>query len=110
MLQINYIRENKDEVLKRLAVKHFKEAETIIGQVIALDEKRRITQKEGDSIKAEANSIAKQIGELMKAGKKEEAEQQKARTSELKQKEKTLDESLKTIEAEIQTLLYTVPN
>ncbi len=110
MLQLNYIRDNKDEVLKRLAIKNFKDAETIINKVIELDNARRASQKEGDAIKAEANTIAKQIGELMKSGKKEEAEIQKAKTTELKQKEKQLDESLKTIEDEIHALLVQVPN
>lgn len=110
MLQLNYIRENKDEVLKRLAVKNFKDAESIISQVIELDNRRRQTQKDGDAVKAEANAIAKQIGEMMKSGKKEEAEQQKAKTAELKQKEKNLDDNLKSTEAEIHKLLVLVPN
>ena len=110
MLQLNYIRENKDDVIKRLAVKHFKDAESIINTVLELDVKRRNTQKEADAVKADANSIAKQIGELMKSGKKEEAEQQKAKTAELKQKEKELDEALKATEAEIHKLLVQVPN
>jgi seryl-tRNA synthetase len=110
MLQLNYIRDNKDEVLKRLAIKNFKDAETIINKVIELDNDRRSAQKDGDAIKAEANAIAKQIGELMKSGKKEEAESQKAKTAELKQKEKQLDEKLKGIEDEIHKLLVQVPN
>ncbi len=110
MLQLNYIRDNKDEVLKRLAIKNFKDAETIIAKVIELDNARRASQKDGDAIKAEANSLAKQIGELMKSGKKEEAEIQKAKTAELKQKEKQLDENLATIEEEIKKLLLLVPN
>ena len=110
MLQLNYIRDNKDEVLKRLAIKNFKDAENIINSVIELDNNRRSKQKEGDAVKAEANTIAKQIGELMKSGQKEEAEKQKAKTSELKQKEKQLDEELKNIETEIQKLLVLVPN
>jgi seryl-tRNA synthetase len=110
MLQLNYIRDNKDEVLKRLAIKNFKDAETIITKVIELDNARRASQKDGDAIKAEANALAKQIGELMKSGKKEEAEVQKAKTAELKQKEKQLDESLATIEEEIKKLLLLVPN
>ncbi|MCD6019916.1 MAG: serS [Bacteroidetes bacterium] len=60
--------------------------------------------------KAEANGLAKQIGELMKSGKKEEAETLKARTAELKQHEKGFDETLKNIEQEIHKLLVTVPN
>lgn len=110
MLQLNYIRENKEEVLKRLAIKNFKNAEEIISSVIELDSNRKAIQRQGDDIKAEANVLAKQIGELMKSGKREEAEVLKAKTAELKNAEKILDESLKTIEQDIQTLLVTVPN
>lgn len=110
MLQLNYIREHKEDVLKRLAIKNFKDADSIISKVIELDSTRRNTQKDADAVKAEANGIAKQIGELMKAGKKEEAEQQKAKTAELKQKEKELDEALKATEDEIHKLLVQVPN
>lgn len=110
MLQLNYIRENKEDVLKRLAIKNFKDAESIINKVIELDGTRRNTQKDADAVKAEANGIAKQIGELMKAGKKEEAEQQKARTAALKQKEKELDDALKATEDKIHKLLVQVPN
>lgn len=110
MLQLNYIRENKEEALKRLAIKNFKDAGSILDQVLELDNKRRSTQKENDTLKAEANQLAKQIGELMKSGKKEEAEKVKARTSEIKQQEKALDDTLKNIEAEIHNLLVQVPN
>lgn len=110
MLQLNYIRENKEDVLKRLAIKNFKDAETIINKVIELDTNRRAVQKQTDDVKAEANALAKQIGALMQAGKKEEAEGVKAKTAELKQKEKTFDDSLKTIEVEIHSLLVLVPN
>ncbi len=110
MLQLNYIRENKEEVLKRLAIKNFKDADKLISSVIDLDTKRRATQKETDTLKAEANQLAKQIGELMKSGKKEEAEKIKARTFEIKQKEKTIDDTLKTIEEEIHQILLLVPN
>ena len=110
MLQLNYIRENKDNVLKRLAIKNFKDAETIIDSALTKDTLRRSLQQEGDAIKAEANQIAKQIGELMKGGKKEEVEKIKLRTTELKHKEKELDEQLKLVENEIQQLLVLVPN
>lgn len=110
MLQLNHIRENKDEVLKRLAVKNFKDAESIIGKVIELDLTRRNTQKETDNIKAEANQLARQIGELMKGGKKEDAEKIKGRSADLKLDEKKLDDRLKAIEEEIRQLLLVVPN
>jgi seryl-tRNA synthetase len=110
MLQLTYIRDNKEDVLKRLAIKNFKDAETIINSVIELDNNRKMAQRQADEVKAEANSIAKQVGEMMKAGKKEEAEVLKARTAELKLNEKKFDESLKHIEEDIHKLLVTVPN
>ncbi|MCW3076234.1 MAG: serine--tRNA ligase [Bacteroidetes bacterium] len=110
MLQLNYIRENKDEVLKRLSIKNFKDAESILNAVLEKDTARRNMQKDSDNLKAEANQIAKQVGELMKAGKKEEAEHAKAKTGELKLKEKKFDEQLKNLEDEIHSLLVQVPN
>lgn len=110
MLQLTYIRENKEDVLKRLAIKNFKDAETIINAVIELDNNRKAAQKQADDTKAEANALARQIGDLMKSGKKDEAEVLKAKTAELKNTEKVLDEKQKSIEAEVQKLLVTVPN
>lgn len=110
MLQLTYIRDNKEDVLKRLALKNFKDAESIINQVIELDNNRKAFQKQGDDTKAEANGIARQIGDLMKAGNKPEAEKLKERTAELKNTEKALDEKLKGVEQEIHKLLVTVPN
>ena len=110
MLQLSYIRENKEDVLKRLAIKNFKDAESIIDSILKLDDNRKLAQRQADDVKAEANGLAKQIGEMMKSGKKEEAETLKLKTTELKQHEKQFDDELKAIEAEIQKLLVTVPN
>ena len=110
MLQLSYIRENKEDVLKRLAIKNFKDAESIIDSILKLDDNRKLAQRQADDVKAEANGLAKQIGEMMKSGKKEEAETLKLKTTELKQHEKQFDDQLKAIEAEIQKLLVTVPN
>ncbi len=110
MLQLNYIRENKEEVINRLAIKNFKNADNIINTIIELDTNRKAAQKQADDTKAEANAMARQIGDLMKSGKKEEAEVLKAKTGELKNTEKVLDDKQKSIEAEIQLLLVTVPN
>lgn len=73
MLQVSYIRDNREQVLERLAVKNFKQAE-LVDEIIQLDDKRRQTQTSMDNVSAEANSAAKQIGDLMRAGKKDEAE------------------------------------
>jgi len=110
MLQLSYIRENKEDVLRRLKIKNFVQAEEIINAVIDLDNQRKSTQKQSDDIKSEANSLAKQIGELMKSGQREKAEELKIKTADLKQSEKQFDENLKSIEADIQKLLVTVPN
>ncbi len=110
MLQLNYIRDNKENVLKRLAIKNFKDAEAVIDSVIEKDNLRKATQKQTDDTKAEANVLARQIGDLMKAGNREEAEAMKLKTAELKNNEKLLDEKLKVIEQEVHNLLVTVPN
>ena len=73
MLQIAYIRENREEVVLKLAKKNM-DAKAAIDQVIALDEKRRATQAELDTIKSESNKLSKDIGDLMKAGEKAKAE------------------------------------
>src|SRR5690606_32071984 len=80
MLQLNYIRENRDAVIERLSVKNFKDV-AMVDQIISLDEQRRKIQSESDAIAAEANSSAKQIGDLMRQGKKEEAEAIKSKSS-----------------------------
>lgn len=110
MLQLQYIRDHKDEVLSRLAVKNFGRAEELINRVLELDAERRQAQKENDTLKSEANKIASQIGELMRAGKKEEASAIKGKTSELKEKEKQFDALLEAKEKEIHDLLCLVPN
>ncbi len=110
MLQLAYIRDNKEDVLKRLAIKNFKDAESIINTIIELDNKRKAAQRQADDLKAEANGLAKQFGEFMKAGKKDEAEGLKTKTAELKLNEKQFDETLSNIEKEIQAILVTVPN
>ena len=110
MLQLTVIRDQKDDVLKRLAKKNFKDAESVVNAVLEMDNNRKAAQKQADDCKAEANGLARQIGDLMKAGNKEEAEKLKARTAELKATEKELDEKQKSIEVELQKLLVTLPN
>jgi seryl-tRNA synthetase len=80
MLQVNYIRENREKVLERLSIRNFKQPE-LVDEIIRIDEDRRSTQTSLDNISAEANAAAKQIGDLMRTGKKEEAETIKAQTA-----------------------------
>ncbi len=110
MLQLGFIRENREYVIERLGVKHFKDAEQTIDNVISQDNKRRTTQTELDKVKAEANSIAKQVGMLYKQGQKEQAEEMKKQSAACKEKEKELSELLAQTESEIRSLLLTIPN
>ena len=68
MLELSFIRENPDVVIKRLAVKNF-DATTLVQQIIVLDAKRRDTQKILDDTLSQSNLIAKEIGGLFKSGK-----------------------------------------
>lgn len=110
MLQLNFIRENKDYVIERLKVKHFKNVEQVIEDLLEADNTRRSVQTESDKIKAESNAIAKQIGMLYKQGKSDEAEALKVKTSEYKNKEKQLSEQLSESEEKIKALLLSIPN
>lgn len=109
MLQVSYIRDNREQVLERLAVKNFKQP-ILVDEILQLDDKRRQTQTSMDSISAEANAAAKQIGDLMRAGKKEEAEAVKAKTGTWKEDIKQLGEQLATVEEELQQKLVLLPN
>ncbi|MEE0962016.1 MAG: serine--tRNA ligase [Bacteroidales bacterium] len=110
MLQLNLIREKRDYVIERLGVKHFKDAEQVIDEIIASDNKRRNTQTELDKIKSESNSLAKQIGIMYKQGEAAKADELKKQTAVCKEREKELSEQLAEYEAHVRELLLTVPN
>ncbi|WP_143962528.1 serine--tRNA ligase [Litoribacter populi] len=110
MLQVNSIKENYQTVLAGLEKRNFPEADTTLTQVLDIDQKRRETQTERDQLQAESNSISKQIGMLMKEGKKDEAEKIKSRTAEIKGLIKDLENRYDEFEQELTQLLYTIPN
>ncbi|MDO4229711.1 MAG: serine--tRNA ligase [Capnocytophaga sp.] len=109
MLQLTFVRENKDVVLNGLKKRNFKELH-LVDEIISLDEKRRATQTELDNILAESNNISKEIGVLFKAGETEKANTLKAKTGELKDKSKTLSDALNEISESLNGLLYRIPN
>ena len=109
MLQVSYIRENRAEVLNRLSVRNFKQPE-LVDQIIQLDEDRRQTQTNLDSISAEANAAAKKIGDLMRQGLKQEAESLKLQSNSFKEQTKTLSDKLNAIEILLQNELVLLPN
>ena len=109
MLQVNFIRENKEEVITRLAKKNF-EATAIVELVVELDEKRRNTQVELDNLLAESNKLSKDIGEMMKNGEKAKAEILKEKTTQIRENSKELNETLNAIANQLQDELYKLPN
>jgi seryl-tRNA synthetase len=109
MLQVSYIRDNREQVLERLAVKNFKQPE-LVDEIIRLDDSRKQTQNRLDSTSAEANAAAKRIGELMRTGQKSEADQLKSQTGTWKEDIKQLNEQLNNIEQELQQKIVVLPN
>lgn len=109
MLQISYIRENKEKVLTGLKKRNFGELE-LVEQAIALDEKRRALQTELDEALSKSNKLSKEIGALMKEGKKEEAEEAKAQTAQYKELTKCLNAELDETTTSLTQVLYRIPN
>ena len=109
MLQISYIRENKDLVINGLKKRNFKELE-LVEEAIALDEQRRLIQTKLDNALAESNKLSKEIGTLMKEGKRQEAEVVKAQTADLKEQVKQYSASLEETVNSLNDILYRIPN
>lgn len=109
MLQIQLFRQNKDLIVAGLEKRNFKETE-LVDRIAALDEQRRSIQAENDSLLAATNAASKEIGKLMGAGNKEEAEKIKATVAQNKEKTKALGEQLDVLEKELHEALVKLPN
>jgi seryl-tRNA synthetase len=109
MLQIAFIRENQEKVIKALAKRNIDATQTV-HEVVALDENRRATQLEMDNLLAETNKLSKDIGELMKSGEKSKAEILKLKVHTIKEKSKDLSEKTDALAKELLDKLYTLPN
>lgn len=109
MLQVPFIRQNKELVLERLAFKNFKELE-VVEEVLALDDKRKKLTLEYDETQAQVNSLSKEIGKLMAQGKKEEGEAQRAAVAALKDRLGPVTEELNATEKALQETLVKLPN
>ncbi|MFM8917477.1 MAG: serine--tRNA ligase [Bacteroidota bacterium] len=109
MLTINTIRENKEEVVKRLSIKNF-DAHALIDQVLEIDGNRRSTQAELDNLLAAQNNLAKQVGDLFKAGKQAEANDLKNKSTALKEESKQLADRLSVFEKQMNDILVRIPN
>jgi len=110
MLQASFIKENLDLVIAGLEKKNYKNAAAEVAAVLELDEQRKKIQQQQEDSLAEQNAIAKEIGALMKAGNKEEAEVKKAKTAELKAVSKEAGEQLQEIENQLFEALVKLPN
>ncbi|KAA6303886.1 hypothetical protein EZS27_044472, partial [termite gut metagenome] len=87
-----------------------KGAKEIIDRVIETNNKRRHTQGLLDTNLSEVNTLSKNIGQMMKEGRKEEAESARVRVADIKEKTKALETSMSEADAELQNILYTIPN
>ncbi len=109
MLQVPFIRENKDLVIAGLAKRNI-DATGMIQDVISFDEDRRRIQTELDSLLAESNTLSKEIGNLYKSGEAQKANLLKERTSQIKETTKALNDSLNDKIEALTELLYKIPN
>ena len=110
MLTLKLITENTERVIRGLEKKHFKGAREAIEQVMAIDKQRREAQQQLDQNLSEAKKMAAQIGQLMKAGQREEADAVKQQVAQLKETNHQLDEQMSKAQEELTTLLCQIPN
>lgn len=109
MLVVSAIKENKEKVIEGLKKRNFNDLH-LIDEVINVDELRRKTQFELDNLLAESNKLSKEIGELFKQGKAEEANVLKEKSTQQKAQTKELQDLLSKYENQVNEILYLIPN
>jgi seryl-tRNA synthetase len=109
MLTLNLIREKKDFIIERLKVKNF-DASAVVERILELDSARREIQAKNDMMQGEMNRISKEIGSLIKDGKKAEAEAAKEKTYSLKEEIKSLSDRLIPVENDLRDEIIRLPN
>lgn len=109
MLQVTDIRENKDKYVKALAKRGI-DANSVLDEVLKVDEARRSAQGQLDEVLAKSNSYSKEIGKLFKSGEVQKANELKEETTQLKESSKQLNEQMLAEAEKLQQLLYTLPN
>ena len=110
MLTLKLIGEETERVIKGLEKKHFKGAREAVEKALSIDRRRREAQRELDATKQQAKQMAAQIGQLMKQGKREEAEAAKREVGALKMRDKELQDIMDAAERELNAFLCTIPN
>lgn len=109
MLQLQYIRENQQEVIDRLAIKNF-DASNLVTKIIELDNDRKQLQQENDDLLAKANNLAKEIGQLFKRGEGQAANALKEESSKIKTRTKELSTLQENTTKELESILLMLPN
>ena len=109
MLQLQFIRDNKAQIIEALKKRNF-DATEVVNEVVLLDEARRSLQVELDNILASSNKLAKEIGQLFKSGQPKKAAILREKGTQLKGKSEVLKTDLKEKEDALSELLYTIPN
>lgn len=111
MLEVNFIRANKERVLQGLKVRNYADEDlNVIDQILQLDEDRKAIQTELDQSLAERNNLSKEIGNLFKSGKQQEANEMKQKVAALKEGSTALEEKFKSVKEQLESLLLSVPN
>ena len=109
MLTLKYITENTEDVILRLAKKHF-DGREVIEKIVSLDKERKAAQGAADNALSQVNQLSKQVGDCFKQGKADEANAIKAQIAQIKEESKALSEKQESLEKEITEILLTVPN
>ncbi|MBQ3989327.1 MAG: hypothetical protein II630_00675, partial [Bacteroidales bacterium] len=110
MLTLRQILADKDAIIAGLEKKHFNNAREIIESVIAIDQERKSAQQKKDNASQQMNALSKSIGALMAKGEREQAEQVKAQTAQLKEDIRTYEGEMAQAEDRLRTTLLAVPN
>ena len=109
MLQVPFIRQNREQVLERLTVKHFAEL-GLIDDLLGLDDRRRNLTVQSEQIKASVNSASKEIGQLLAKGERDKAEARKQEVAGLSAGLTPIDAELAQVEKELHAILVRIPN
>ena len=110
MLDIKFVRENPEIVKQNIRNKFQDEKLPLVDEVIELDARRRAAQQEADNLRANRKKISKQIGALMKQGKKEEAEQVKQQVNQNAQRLAELETQERELAEKVKKIMMTIPN
>ena len=110
MLDIKFVRENKEIVIKNLEKKYQEKKIPLVDKVIKLDEELREAKVKGDNLRQNRNTISDEIGELFKSGKKDEVEKKKEEVNKINEELKEVEDSERKLEEEVRNILMILPN